>query len=172
MPDSGRKMLGDLSTPEGLFETLKAERDCWKTYLDYFDIIDKKQPCELAGQCFTEDTEMAYHMKGPPLLFRGRSNWVAFLKKATAAQEMTAHVVGQSRFEWINGKPRLFSRVTSWQWFVINAHLGAFRPAEFVTIGYSEDDFDYVGGRWLIAHRVARPSAGLVAVGAPPPALD
>lgn len=47
-------------------------------------------------------------------------------------------------------------------------HLGQNRPADFVTIGYSEDDFKLVGGRWLIARRVVKPVAGLVTAGALP----
>lgn len=164
-------VLGDLSSPESFFETLKAERACWKTYLDYFDILDKKRPCEQAGECFTENAEIAYHMKGPPLTFNSRSDYVAFLNIATAAQEMTAHVVGQNWFEWSNGKPRLFSYVTSWQWFTANADQGDLRPAEFVTIGYSEDDFECVDGKWLVSRRHVKPAAGLLVIGALPPAL-
>lgn len=169
MSGTGEIVLGDMSTPAALFGTLRAERECWYTYLEYFDVLDKKRPCEEAGQCFTEDTKIEYHMKGPPLIFQGRRDYVAFVEKATAAQEMMAHVVGQHWFQWTDGKPRLFSYVTSWQWFTVNAHLGDLRPAEFVTIGYSEDDFEYVGGKWLVARRVVKPAAGLVAVGAPPP---
>jgi hypothetical protein len=164
--------LGDLSTSEGLFATLKAERSMHETYLVYLDIIDKRQPCQLAGECFTEDAEIAYHMKGTPMVFHSRTDYVTFLEHATAAQEMTAHVVGQTRFDWASGKPRLLSYVTSWQWFKVNAHLGDVRPADFTTIGYCEDDFEYAGGRWLISRRIVRPAAGLVAMGAPPPPLD
>jgi len=161
--------LGNLATAEGFFATLQAERAMYETYLEYFAVIDQKRPCALAGACFTEDAEVAYHMKGPPMVFRGRTDYVAFLEQATSAQEMTAHVVGQTRFDWTNGKPRLISYVTSWQWFTANAQLGDLRPAEFTTIGHSEDDFEQVGGRWLISRRVVRPVAGLVAIGAPPP---
>ncbi|MFD2416474.1 nuclear transport factor 2 family protein [Amycolatopsis pigmentata] len=169
MSDTAEIALGDLSRPDSFFETLKAERECWDTYLYYFDIIDKKKPAELAGRCFTKDADIAYDMKGMPLVFHGRSEYAAFLEQAMAAQEMTAHVVGQHRFVWTDGKPRLLTSVTSWQWFVVNEHLGDTRPAEFVTIGYSEDDFDYVDGTWLIGRRIVRPAAGLVAIGAPPP---
>lgn len=163
--------LGNLSSPDAFFETMKVERQCWETYLAYFEILDQRKSCDLAGACFTDDAEIAYHMKGPPLIFHTRSDYVAFLEVATAAQEMTAHVVGQARFEWSSGKPRLISYITSWQWFSINAARGDLRPAEFVTIGYSEDDFECVDGKWLISRRHVRPAAGLVAVGAPPPAF-
>src|ERR1700722_11284939 len=122
--------LGRTSSPETFFETLRAEREMYEPYLE----------------CFTEDTEVTYRMKGPPLVFHGRADYVSWLKDATEAQEMTAHVTGQHRFEWANGKPRLIAYVTSWQWFTHTAHLGENRPADFVTIGYSEDDFEHVGG--------------------------
>jgi len=160
--------LGRTSSPETFFETLRAEREMYETYLDYFSLLDNKLSCERAGECFTEDTEVTYRMKGPPLVFHGRADYVSWLKDATEAQEMTAHVTGQHRFEWANGKPRLIAYVTSWQWFTHTAHLGENRPADFVTIGYSEDDFEHVGGRWLIARRAVRPVAGLVAAGSLP----
>lgn len=171
MSGNGKVTLGNLSTAKSFFETLKVERACWDTYLDYFDLLDRKMPCKDAAACFTEDAKIEYHMKGQPMVFNGRPNYLSFLEKATAAQEMTAHVVGQHRFVWSNSKPKLLSHVTSWQWFTVNAHRGDLRPAEFTTIGYSEDDFEYVASKWLIARRVVRPVAGLVAVGAPPPPL-
>jgi hypothetical protein len=160
--------LGGTSSPEALFETLRAEREMYKTYLDYFFFLDRKEPCELAGECFTENAEVTYHMKGSPLIFRSRSSYVSWLKDAAAAQEMTAHVAGQHCFEWTGGRPRLITYVTSWQWFVHTKHLGANRAADFVTVGYSEDDFEYVAGKWLIARRIVRPAAGLVAAGSLP----
>lgn len=172
MPVAGEIVLGDVSTPASFFETLKAERDCWNTYLAYFEAIDQKQPCQVAANCFTEDVEIVYHMKGPPLVFRSRAEYLSFLEMATPPQEMTAHVVGQHRFAWVDGRPRLFTYVTSWQWFVVNAHLGDTRPADFTTIGYSVDDFEHVDAGWLIARRHARPAAGLVAAGKPPPPMS
>lgn len=162
-----RAELGqELASPAATFyEMLQAERGMYDTYLDYFACIDKKMPCESAAECFTEDTDITYHMKGQPLRFRGRASYVSFLKGATAAQEMTAHVVGQNRFQWIAGRPRLLTYVTVWQWFVNKAHLGRDRPADLVTIGSSEDDFAWVGNRWLISRRVVQPVAGLVAAG-------
>ena len=88
MSNSGETRLGDLSTPQSFFETMNAERECYKTFMDYFHFIDTKMPCEHAGDCFTENVEIAYHMKGTPMIFHGRSDYVSFLKPATAAQEM------------------------------------------------------------------------------------
>ena len=160
--------LGEISSPEALFKTISAEREIYKTYLNYFFFLDTKTPCERAGECFTENTEITYHMKGQPMTFHGRSNYIAFLKTATAGQEMTAHVVGQKLIRWSHGKPQLLTYVTSWQWFENTRNLGKDRPADFVTIGYSEDDFECVYGEWLISRRVVKPVAGLVAAGALP----
>lgn len=160
--------LGSTATSEALSKTLTAERQMYATYLDYFFFIDQKLPCEKAVECFTEDTEITYHMKGSPLSFKSRSDYLSFLKVATGAQQMTAHVVGQNLFRWSGGKPRLLTYVTVWQWFLDKAHLGENRPADFVTIGYSEDDFACVNGKWLIARRLVKPVAGLVATGALP----
>lgn len=171
MSTSNGTALGDLSTPESFFETLRAERECMNTCLEYFEIIDRKGPCEQAGACFTEDVDITYLMKGPSLVFNGRPGYVAFLEQATAAQERTAHFVGQHRFTWHDGRPRMTSYVMSWQWFMVNAHLGDLRPAEFVTIACSEDDFERVGDRWLVSRRFVQPVAGLVAIGTPPPPL-
>ena len=171
MSVSKKAVLGDLSTLESFFATVLAERACWDTYLDYFTVLDTRQPCVQAVECFTPEARIEYHMKGAPLVFQGRAEYLGFLEQATAAQQMTAHVVGQHRFRWSDGRPRLLSHVTSWQWFVVNADRGDLRPAEFTTIGYCEDDFEYIQGRWLIARRIVKPAAGLVAVGAPPPPL-
>jgi SnoaL-like domain len=160
--------LGTISSPGALVETMSAEREIYETYLNYFLCLDTKMPCERAGECFTENTEITYHMKGQPMTFHGRSNYVAFLKTATAAQEMTAHVVGQRLIRWSHGKPRLLTYVTVWQWFVSKKSLGKDRPADFVTIGHSEDDFECAHGKWLISRRVVKPVAGLVAAGALP----
>jgi len=157
--------LGDLSNAESFFRTVKAERECLVTYLRYFEIVDRRLPCEQAAECFTKDTNIEYHMKGAPMKFRGRSEYAVFMRKAVAAQEMSAHFVGQTRFVWTSGAPRLFSYVTSWQWFIANADDGDLRPADFATIGYSEDDFECVEGQWLISNRVVKPVAGLTVVG-------
>ncbi len=165
MPSAAQLGLAPLPSAETFYKTLQAERAMYETYLQYFFCIDKKMPCESTGECFTENTEIEYHMKGQPMKFRGRADYVSFMKVATAAQEMTAHVVGQKRFQWTAGSPRLLAYVTVWQWFRGKAHLGQNRPADFVTIGYSEDDFELVDGKWLIARRVVKPVAGLVAAG-------
>ena len=164
--------LGQLAPPASLMATLYAEREAYKTFQDYFSIVDSKLPCEQAANCFTEKAEIEYHMKGSPMIFHGRSEFLRFLEVATPPQQMTAHVVGQSRFEWIDGKLLLHAYVTSWQWYTANAHLGEMRPADFVTIAKSTDEFAAVEGKWLIARRVAKPVAGLVAAGSPPPALQ
>jgi hypothetical protein len=159
---------GDLSTPENFLATVQAESACWKTYLEYFDILDRRQPAQLAADCFTEAAHIAYDMKGAPLTFNTRSEYASFLVEATAAHEMTAHVVGQHLFVWTEGKPRLYSYVTSWQWFAANSAAGSNRPADFVTIGRAQDDFELVSGKWLISNRVVAPVAGLTAIGVAP----
>ena len=160
--------LGDLSTPETFLETVRAERACWKTYLEYFDILDRREPPHFAAECFTENARIAYDMKGSPLVFCSRAEYADFLIEATAAHEMTAHVVGQHLFVWSDGKPRLFSYVTSWQWFVANSSAGTNRPADFVTIGRAQDDFEFIEGKWLISSRIVAPVAGLTAIGVAP----
>jgi hypothetical protein len=58
--------------------------------------------------------------------------------------------------------------VTVWQWFLGKKNLGKDRPADFVAVGYSEDEFECAQGKWLISRRVVKPVAGLVAAGALP----
>lgn len=168
MADTKELLLGDISTPEALVRTLAAERACWETYLEYFDVIDKKRPHHLAAECFTTDARIAYGMRGAPLVFEGRAAYAEFLDGAVGHHEMIAHVVGQHRFVWKDGVPRLITYVTSWQWFTQKAELGENRPADFATIGYAEDDFRYEDGRWLIFNRFVTPAAGIAAVGAKP----
>ncbi len=170
MIDVRDELLGDTSTPEALARTVTAERACWETYLEYFDVIDKKRPHHLAAECFTKDATVTYGMKGAPLVFTGRDEYAAFLDGAVVQHEMIAHVVGQHRFTWRDGVPRLITYVTSWQWFTANAGLGENRPADYATIGYAEDDFRFEEGKWLIFKRFVAPAAGATALGGRPAA--
>ncbi|WP_142098001.1 nuclear transport factor 2 family protein [Pseudonocardia cypriaca] len=168
MTDGAVTMLGDLSIPEAAIRTLAAERACWETYLTYFEVLDDKRSHLEACACFTEDATITYGMKGGALEFTSRAEYADFLEGAAATQEMVAHVVGQHRFVWDGGTPRLITYVTVWQWFVANAHGGELRPADYVTIGHSVDEFRNVGDAWLIARRTVRPAAGITAIGSRP----
>lgn len=160
--------LGDMSSPQALFETIVVERKCWEVYLRYFQALDFQKSNELAASCFTEDTEITYAMGNQSQQFNGRAAYLRFLEEASARYEMISHFVGQHIFKWDDATPRLLSHVTSWQWFTNNKDAGEMRPADFVAIGYAEDVFEKVGNHWLIAKRVVRPAAGVCAIGARP----
>jgi hypothetical protein len=160
--------LGDTSTPEAFYETLKAERECWKVYLAYFYATDHTGSAKDAAACFTENTQVRYSMRGSEQLFNGREEYHVFLGKSLAAYQMVSHVVGQQDFTWSNGTPRLTTNVISWQWFKTKADAGDLRPADFATIGHAEDEFEFVNGKWLISKRLVRPAAGITAIGIPP----
>lgn len=168
MTDGSNILLGDLSTPETMVATINAERACWETYLDYFAVVDGRRPYLEAAACFTENAVISYGMRSAPLEFHGREAYATFMKDAVKVHEITAHVVGQHRFRWTDGTPRLFTHVMSWQWFAVWAERGP-RPADFVTIAHAEDDFQLVGDRWLICNRTVRPATGGAAIGARPP---
>ena len=168
MTDSSDFLLGDLSTPESMTATLRAERACWDTYLEYFAVVDGRRPYLEAAACFTEDAFVSYGMRSAPLEFRGRDAYAAFMKDAVKVHEITAHLVGQHRFGWTNCTARLFTHVMSWLWFAVWAERGQ-RPADYVTIAHAEDDFRLVGDKWLICNRTVRPATGGAAIGARPP---
>ena len=160
-------VLGDLSTFESMSATLAAERAIHKTFCDYLFFIDNRA-FEQAAACFTHDTTVTYQMvDGPPIVTRGREKYCASLQGITEGRtiQMTAHVLGQYVMTWEAGKAKVEAYVSSWQWYGINEHLGDLRPADFSTIGHSQDEFEYVDGHWLIASRSVRPVAGLTATG-------
>ncbi|PZU09074.1 MAG: hypothetical protein DI605_09825 [Sphingomonas sp.] len=159
--------LGDLSTPESFMATIQAERECLETYLEYFEVIDRGRPNSGAAACFTEDTEVTYAMKGKPMVFNGRAEYLKFLDDSTAAYEMVTHILGQQFFAWKNGTPSLRTNVISWQWFLKNKDQGDMRPADFVTMGHANDEFTKVDGKWLISKRHVQPAAGITAIGTP-----
>ncbi|MGY4178407.1 hypothetical protein ACVIHH_003698 [Bradyrhizobium sp. USDA 4518] len=159
-------MLGDLSSFEEISEALKAERACWETYLDYFDIIEGPGPNGAAANCFTRHTQVIYGMRGEVLVLTGRDEYAAFLEGCDTFYQMLADVARHPRFTWSNGILRL-TKVISWQWLAANAQHGKQRPADFVAVGHTEDEFACVDSR-LISSRIVGPAAGATAIGALP----
>lgn len=168
MTSTGGGMLGDLSSFEEMSGTLKAERACWETYLDYFDIIEGPGPNRAAANCFTRDTQVTYGMRGEVVVLTGRDEYAEFLESCDTFYEMLADVARHRRFTWSDGILRLTTKVISRQWLVANAQHGKQGPANFVAVGHTEDEFACVDGNWLISSRIVRPAAGATAIGALP----
>lgn len=169
MSEVGEIDLGRLSSPQAHWLTLLAERGAYATFCEYLRAVDDHMQCARAGACFTQDAEITYQMKEQPMLFHGREAFIGYLEGAKLVHEMSVHVVGQHRFSWIEGRPRISAYISAWHWFLDRAHLGSDRAADFMTIGYAEDEFTFIDGKWLISRRLVRPAAGLVGIGAMPP---
>ena len=168
MSDIESSALGRLSSPESCLATWHAERAVYATFCEYLRAADVMD-CERAGGCFTEDAEVTYHMSGEPMVFCGRRAFVAYLEDAKLVHEMSVHVVGQHSFSWNDGTPCVAAYVSAWHWFLDNAHLGDMRAADFMTVGFAQDEFVLAEGKWLVSRRLVKPAAGLVAVGDRPP---
>ena len=154
--------------------TLQAERAIYRTFCNYLFFVDRDKQYERACiECFKSDAKITYHMaSGSALIFHGRNEFLDYLEShARPTTQMSAHVLGQSRIHWINGKPRISAYITAWHWLSANEEAGDLRPADRTTIGFAEDDFENVEGNWLISRRSVKPAAGLVAAGSAPPEL-
>jgi hypothetical protein len=161
--------LGQLSSSEQFIATWNAERGAYNTFCEYLTAVDDQMQYERAGACFTENAEVTYDMKDQPMVFHGRREFIGYLQGVKQVLAASAHVVGQHRFSWHQGRPRIVAYVTAWHWFHENSHLGENRPADFTTVGYAEDEFTQVAGIWLISRRLVKPASGLVAFGDRPP---
>lgn len=161
------------SPPESdlsLLETLEAERAIYHTHFRFFRLTDTRRYEQIGRECFTPDAFIEYRiMPGPPQRFHGRDAFTAFMLAGRPHPgSAVAHVGGQSTIEWESGRPRLLAYATVWHWAATHTALGAHRPADWTTIGYIEDDYEQIDGRWLIARRRVSPVAGLVATGVAP----
>jgi hypothetical protein len=160
--------LGLASSIESMAAMLEAEREIYRTFCNYLLLVDCHQQYERAcHECFAPHAEIIYRMaSGPPTIFNGPQQFLAYLEShARSGTQMSAHVMGQSVITWSDGKPRLSAYITAWHWLAINKATGDSRPADWTTIGFAEDDFEYIAGRWLISRRSVKPAAGLVAMG-------
>jgi hypothetical protein len=140
-----------------------------RTFVNYLSFVDTGQDYRSAVKSFSKHAVIEYQMNGErPMKFQGRDEFLAYLEGQANTDlkfEGCAHALGQYEIRWLDKKPRLSAYVTAWHWFERNRHLGTHRPADWTTIGFVTDDFDFVEGQWLIARRTLRPAAGLVATG-------
>src|SRR4051794_19341391 len=152
-----------------LMATLEAERAIHHTFFRFFRLMDTFGYDEV-GSCFTADAEIDYAvMPDTRQVFQGRDVFTAFVLENTKPRiQKVAHVAGQTLIAWEDGRPRLKAYATAWHWFTANADQGDLRPADWAVVGYMEDDYEQVDGEWLVARRVVRPVAGVVATGLPP----
>ena len=171
MLEKGNLVHGILDTRGTSLKSEIAERAIYQTFCDYLTFVDNGQDYPRAVRSFSEDASIEYHMNGgAPLTFNGRENFLSYLEgqPSNLHFESCVHVVGQVAIQWTDRTPKLSAYVTAWHWFSQNKHLGKARPADWPTIGFVEDEFQFRDRRWLISRRVLRPAAGLVATGSPP----
>lgn len=160
-----------MTSLEARLARLEAESAINRTFFRFFELVDSRRYTEIAAECLTPDAQIEYHVPAPHR-FDGSAEFTRYMIDTVAPRsQRVAHVVGQTVVEWHGDRPRLKARATVWHWYQAHAGGGDLRPADWTTIGQVEDDFAEVDGRWLIARRLVTPVAGLVAAGAPPPAL-
>lgn len=155
------------STYGSLGERLEAERGIYQTFFHSFRLTDTAQWGRLAAECFTPDATLQYVAlpDGKTRSFEGRAAIDAFYGGNAGLCEKTAHVVGQWIVAWDADRPRLTAYVTAWHWFTDRSHLGGTRPSDWAVVGLVEDEYELVGGTWLVARRRVSPQGGTVAVG-------